>query len=150
MGYMEDEIYEYLIDYGFTQENLSKFEELNDYMYFVSLDKIIENINFFTDKGLNTSEIINLANNNPFILTLSSKRKNAFEEIYDNKLKLSNEEIKYLLNNNDNIYTCIPLELDKIINYLSDKGYSIDNIKKILLSNASLISEKLDSIKEFI
>ena len=147
---MEDEIYEYLIDYGFTQENLSKFEELNDYMYFVSLDKIIENINFFTDKGLNTSEIINLANNNPFILTLSSKRKNAFEEIYDNKLKLSNEEIKYLLNSNDNIYTCSPLELDKIINYLSDKGYSIDNIKKILLSNASLISEKLDSIKEFI
>ena len=144
---MKEEIYEYLIKYGFSKENLYRFEELNEDMYFVSLDKVRENINFFTGKGLNNKEIICLANINPFILTLSSKRKNAFEEIYISKLNLSNEEIKNLLNVNNNFYTCSPLELDKIINYLvNDKNYSIDYIKKIILTNPNIINKKIDEI----
>ena len=88
-----------------------------------------------------------MANINPFILTLSSKRKKAFDDIYINKLNLSNEEIKNLLNINNNIYTCSPLELDKIINYLNkDKNYSIDNIKKIILTNPNIINKKIDEI----
>ena len=94
---MRDEIYEYLISYGFNKENLNKFEEENENIYFVSLDKVKENIDFFANKGLNKSEFINIVNINPFILTLSSKRKCAFDDIYINKLNLSNEEIKYLL-----------------------------------------------------
>ena len=144
---MKNEIYEYLINYGFSKENLDRFEELNEDMYFVSLDKVEENINFFAGKGLNNKEIISLANINPFILTLSSKRKKAFDDIYINKLNLSNEEIKNLLNINNNIYTCSPLELDKIINYLNkDKNYSIDNIKKIILTNPNIINKKIDEI----
>ena len=144
---MKNEIYEYLINYGFSKENLDRFEELNENMYFVSLDKVKENINLFAGKGLNNKEIISLANINPFILTLSSKRKNAFDEIYINKLNLSNEQIKYLLNNNSNIYTRSPLEFDKIINYLNyDKNYSIDNIKKIILNNPNIINKKIDEI----
>lgn len=144
---MKNEIYEYLINYGFSKENLDRFEELNEDMYFVSLDKVKENINFFAGKGLNNKEIISLVNINPFILTLSSKRKNAFDEIYINKLNLSNEQIKYLLNNNSNIYTCSPLEFDKIINYLNyDKKFSIDNIKQIILNNPNIINKKIDEI----
>lgn len=142
---MKNEIYEYLINYGFSKENLDRFEELNEDMYFVSLDKVKENINFFAGKGLNNKEIISLANINPFILTLSSKRKNAFDKIYINKLNLSNEQIKYLVNNNNNIYTCSPLEFDKIIDYLN-KNYSIDNIKKIILNNPNIINKKIDEI----
>lgn len=142
---MKDEVYEYLINYGFNKDNLNKIEQENEDMYFVSLDKVKENINFFEGKGLNNKEIISLANTNPFILTLSSKRKNAFDEIYINKLNLSNEQITYLVNNNSNIYTCSPLEFDKIINYLSRK-YSYDNIKKILLTNPNIINNKLDEI----
>lgn len=144
---MKDEVYEYLISYGFNKENLNKFEEDNESMYFVSLDKVKENIDFFTNKGLNKSEFINIVNINSFILTLSSKRKNAFDDIYINKLNLSNEEIKYLLNINNNIYTCSPIELDKIINYLKkEKNYSMDNIKKLLLYNPSVINKNLDDI----
>lgn len=144
---MKDEVYEYLINYGFSKENLDRFEELNEDMYFVSLDKVEENINFFAGKGLNNKEIISFANTNPFILTLSSKRKNAFDEIYINKLNLSNEQIKYLVNNNSNIYTCSPLEFDKIINYLNyDKNYFIDNIKQIILNNPNIINKKIDEI----
>lgn len=144
---MKNEIYEYLITYGFNKENLKKIEEENEDIYFVSLDKVKENIDFFTNKGLNNYEIINLVNNNPFNLTLSSKRKNAFDVIYVSKLNLSNEEIKYLLNSNNNIYTCSPIELDKIINYLNkDKNYSIDDIKKILLSNPNIIDKNSNDI----
>ncbi len=148
---MKNEIYEYLKNYGFSKENLDRFEELNEDMYFVSLDKIKENINFFEGKGLNNKEIISLDNINPFILTLSSKRKNAFDEIYINKLNLSSNQIKYLLNNNSNIYTCSPLEFDKIINYLNyDKKYSIDNIKQIILNNPNIINKKINEIAEII
>lgn len=148
---MKNEIYEYLINYGFSKENLNRFEELNEDMYFVSLNKVKENIDFFAGKGLNNKEIISLANINPFILTLSSKRKNAFDELYINKLNLSNEQIKYLLNINSNIYTCSPLELEKIINYLNkDKNYSINNIKQIILNNPNIINKKIDEITEII
>ena len=142
---MKNEIYEYLINYGFGKEILDRFEKLNEDMYFVSLDKVKENINFFASKGLNNKEIIGLANINPFILTLSSKRKKAFDEIYVNKLNLSSDQIKYLLNNNNNIYTCSPLEFDKIIDYLN-KHYSIDNIKQIILNNPNIINKKIDEI----
>lgn len=148
---MKNEIYEYLKNYGFSKENLKIFEELNEDMYFVSLDKVKENINFFANKGLNNNEIISLANNNPFILTLSLKRKNAFDEIYINKLNLSTDQIKYLLNFNKNIYTCSPLELDKIIEYLNkNKNYSIENIKQFILSNPNIINKKIDEIESVI
>lgn len=144
---MIDEVYQYLINYGFSKENLRRFEEKNENMYFLSLDKVKENIDFFTNKGLNKSEFINIVNINPFILTLSSKRKSAFDDIYINKLNLSNEEIKYLLNINNSIYTCSPIELDKIINYLNkEKNYSIDNIKKLLLYSPNVINKNLDDI----
>ena len=144
---MKDEVYEYLKKYGFNKDNLNKIEQENEDIYFIYLNKVRENINFFEGKGLNNKEIISLANINPFILTLSSKRKKAFDDIYINKLNLSNEEIKNLLNINNNIYTCSPLELDKIINYLNkDKNYSIDNIKKIILTNPNIINKKIDEI----
>lgn len=142
---MKDEVYEYLINYGFNKDNLNKMEQENEDIYFISLNKVRENIEFFLNKGLTNLEIINLININSFNITLSLKRKNSFEKIYINKLNLSNEEIKHLLNLNNNIYTCSPVELDKIINYLSRK-YSYDNIKKILLTNPNIINKKLDEI----
>ena len=95
---MKNEIYEYLINYGFNKDDLNKIEKENEDIYFISLNKIKENIVFFSDKGLNNIEIINLINSNPFNLTLSSKRKNAFDDIYIKKLNISNEEIKYFSN----------------------------------------------------
>lgn len=124
---MKDEVYEYLINYGFNKDNLNKIEQENEDIYFISLNKVRENIEFFLNKGLTNLEIINLININSFNLTLSLKRKNSFEKIYINKLNLSNDEIKHLLNLNNNMYTCSLVEVDKIINYLSRK-YSYDNI----------------------
>ena len=144
---MKDEVYEYLINYGFNKENLNTIEEENEDIYFISLDKIKENIDFFSNKGLNSKEIINLINDNSFNLTLSSKRKNAFENIYVKKLKLSNEQIKYLLYINNNMFTCSPIELDKIINYLiKDKNYSLDDIRNIILTNPKIINKKLEDV----
>ena len=144
---MKDEVYEYLINYGFNKENLNTIEEENENIYFISLDKIKENIDFFSNKGLNSKEIINLINDNSFNLTLSSKRKNAFENIYVKKLKLSNEQIKYLLYINNNMFTCSPIELDKIINYLiKDKNYSLDDIRNIILTNPKIINKKLEDV----
>ena len=37
---MKDEIYEYLRNYGFSKESLNNFENLNEDIYFVSLNII--------------------------------------------------------------------------------------------------------------
>ena len=37
---MKNEIYEYLINYGFSKEILDRIEEFKEDLYFVSLDKV--------------------------------------------------------------------------------------------------------------
>ena len=37
---MKDEIYEYLINYGFNKDNLNKIEKENEDIYFISLNKV--------------------------------------------------------------------------------------------------------------
>ena len=44
---MKDEVYEYLKKYGFNKDNLNKIEQENEDIYFIYLNKVRENINFF-------------------------------------------------------------------------------------------------------
>ena len=83
---MKNEIYEYLITYGFNKENLKKIEEENEDIYFVSLDKVKENIDFFTNKGLNNYEIIE----NTMYLDFN-------EKIFDIDNEIILEEVKYTI-----------------------------------------------------
>ena len=52
---MKDEVYEYLKKYGFNKDNLNKIEQENEDIYFIYLNKVRENINFFEGKGLNNT-----------------------------------------------------------------------------------------------
>lgn len=144
---MKDEVYDYLKEYGFSADLLQEIEDNNEYIFYMSLNNAKDNIEFFKNLGYTKEEYIQLVKDNYFNLTLSSKRKKAFEEIYINKLNLSNSDLKYLLSINNQIYTCSPIELDKNINYLLvDKQYSKEFIKNIILSNPKLVNKKIDEI----
>lgn len=47
---MKDEVYEYLINYGFNKDNLNKIEQENEGVYSISLNKVNEIYNSFLIK----------------------------------------------------------------------------------------------------
>lgn len=146
---MRDNIYEYLLDFGFNKDILNNIEDRNDKIYFAYLKEVKDNIEFLLNKGLNKEDIILIINNNPYMLTIARNRREYYDNIYINTLKFNREELINLIKNNNYIYVHSPIELEKIINYLL--GYTnIENIKKMIIDNPNIINMKLDKIKELL
>ena len=127
---MPEEVYNHLIEYGFSNEELDNFEEENEKMFFTSIDIVKNNISFLEGIGLNKENIINILRINPFMITVGNNRITALNKIYYEVLGLNNDDIKSLILKNADLYTASPIELEKNINYLKDKKCSIDMIKK--------------------
>ena len=147
---MPEEVYNYLIEYGFSNEELDNFEEENDKMFFVSTDIVKNNISFLEGLGLNKEDIINILRINPFMITVGNNRITALNKIYYEVLGLNNDDIKSLILKNADLYTASPIELEKNINYLKDKKCSIDMIKKFILDNPKVVNAYLDEFKKMV
>ena len=78
---MIEEVYDYLREYGFTKEEVNKFEEENEKMFFTNLKEVQKNINFLQNKGLIKEEIMNIFKYNPFMITVKDNRLEALETI---------------------------------------------------------------------
>ena len=142
---MKEEVFEYLIDYGFNKEDLEEFLKINDKLFFANLDNIKNNINFFKDKELTKDEIINIIKEECFLLTISNKKKELLDNIYYNIF--NKDELKNLIITYPPSYVVNPLELEEIINYIKDLGY---NIKSIIINNKDLLSYDIEDVKKII
>ena len=147
---MPEEVYNYLIEYGFSNEELDNFQEENDKMFFASIDVVKNNISFLEGLGLNKEDIINTFRLNPFMITVGNNRITALNKIYYEVLGFNNEDIKSLILKNADLYTASPIELEKNINYLKDKKCSIDMIKKFILDNPKVVNAYLDEFKKMV
>lgn len=147
---MIEEVYNYLRKYGFSKEELSYFEEINDNMYFTNLKEINKNIDFLNNKGLTKEEILYVIKNNCFMLTEKNNRLEAFDDIYNGILSFDYESLKTLIKNNPEAYTVSPIELNKIIDHMKEIGYSIDIIKQFILKNSKVISMSYDTFLKVI
>ena len=136
---MREEIYDYLRQYGFSKEELDFLEEKNEKIYFANISNITNNISFLDNLNLSKKEIISLANSNPLFITTSEKRKQAFNEIYINKLELNSIDIKNMLLINPFIYNLSPIDINVLINDLL-KTYSKEELKNIILSNPKILN----------
>ena len=145
---MIDEVYEYLKEFGFTKEDLDSFENINERMYFTNLKEVTKNINFLSSKSLSKEEIINLIKSNCFLLTVKDNRLESLDNIYLNILNLNNGELKKLILLYPYTYIESPIEIEKIIAYLKENNYTIDNIKEIIFSKPEILSYKLDKIEK--
>ena len=146
---MKDEIYEYLKSFGFTDEDTKQIEKENTEIFYVNLKDVKDNIEFLLSKELIKTEIIGIIKRNPFMLTDEKNRREYYDKIYFNILKLNNQELKNLIKNNNDAYTSSPIELENIIKYLSN-NYNNENIKEFILSNPKIITIKLDEVKELV
>ena len=147
---MPEEVYNHLIEYGFSNEELDNFEEENEKMFFTSIDIVKNNISFLEGIGLNKENIINILRINPFMITVGNNRITALNKIYYEVLGLNNDDIKSLILKNADLYTASPIELEKNINYLKDKKCSIDMIKKFILDNPKVVNAYLDEFKKIV
>ena len=147
---MPEEVYDYLTEYGFSNEELDNFQEENDKMFFTSIDIVKKNISFLEGLGLNKEDIINVFRLNPFMITVGNNRITALNKIYYEVLGFNNEDIKSLILKNADLYTASPIELEKNINYLKDKKCNIDMIKKFIMDNPKVVNAYLDEFKKMV
>ena len=147
---MPEEVYNYLTEYGFSNEELDNFEEENDKMFFVSTDIVKNNISFLEGLGLNKEDIINILRINPFMITVGNNRITALNKIYYEVLGFTDNDIKSLILKNADLYTASPIELEKNINYLKDKKCNIDMIKKFIMDNPKVVNAYLDEFKKMV
>ena len=147
---MPEEVYNYLIEYGFSNEELDNFEEENEKMFFTSIDIVKNNISFLEGIGLNKENIINILRINPFMITVGNNRITALNKIYYEVLGFTSDDIKSVILKNADLYTASPIELEKNINYLKDKKCNIDMIKKFIMDNPKVVNAYLDEFKKMV
>ena len=139
---MNEEIYEYLNNYGFTPEELLAFNKENEKLYFASLKNVTDNIEFLESKGLNQKEIIEVIRKDSFMLTVSTKKKELLDGIY--KEIFNDDEIKKTIIKYPDMYIVSPVELEEVINYIKSKNL---NPREIIISDLNVLSFNLEDAK---
>ena len=147
---MREEVYDYLHEYGFRAIDIDKIEKENEDMYYTDISEVRKNITFLEEKYLESEDIINIINDNPFMLTEKNNRLEALDDIYNGILSFDYESLKTLIKNNPEAYTVSPIELNKIIDHMKEIGYSIDIIKQFILKNSKVISMSYDTFLKVI
>ena len=147
---MPEEEYNYLIEYGFSNEELDNFQEENEKMFFTSIDIVKNNISFLEGIKLNKEDIINILRINPFMITVGNDRIVALNKIYYEVLGFNDNDIKNLILKNADLYIASPIELEKNIIYLKDKKCNIDMIKKFIMDNPKVVNAYLDEFKKMV
>ena len=147
---MPEEVYNYLIEYGFSNEELDNFQEENEKIFFTSIDIVKNNISFLEGIKLNKEDITNILRINPFMITVGNDRIVALNKIYYEVLGFTDNDIKSLILNNADLYVASPIELEKNINYLKDKKCNIDMIKKFIMDNPKVVNAYLDEFKKMV
>lgn len=146
---MREEVYNYLHDYGFSAVELDEIENKNENMFFTNISEVRKNITFLEEKYLEMEDIIDIINDNPFMLTEKNIRLEALDNIYDS-LGFDYESLKELIKNNSRVYTISPIELQKIIDYLKSKNCSVEVIKNLIMKNPKVINMKFEDFEKVI
>ena len=143
---MREDVYQYLHNYGFSSIELDKIEDRNENIFFTSIKELRKNLTFLEEKYLDLEVIINLVNDNPFMLTEKNNRLEAIEEIYA-RIGFDSESLKKILRSNSRAYTLSPIELSKIIAFLKSRNCGYKEIREFFIKNPSVLSMKFDDFK---
>lgn len=143
---MKEDVYQYLHDYGFSSIELDKIEDRNENIYFTNISELRKNLTFLEEKYLDLEDIINLVNDNPFMLTEKNNRLEAIEEIYA-RIGFDSESLKKILRSNSRAYTLSPVELSKIIDFLKSRNCGYKEIREFFVKNPNVLSMKFDDFK---
>ena len=147
---MSEEVYDFLSNYGFTDEEIDSFENVNEKMFYTDTLEIEKNINILINKGLIKEEIMDIFRKNHFMITAKNNKLEAFDNIFYNVLGFNNDIIRQIIIKEPGTYSASPIELQKIIDFLKEYGWSLDKIKAFLIENPKVICLYLDEFKNSI
>ena len=144
---MDEYVREYLLNYGFNEEQI-KIIESNPYVSQVTKTHANKIIKYLEEYKIEKNIIIDMISKNKWLISENYYRINAIEDIFK-QLNFENIEYKAILENNYKTLTINPNELIKTINYINSKNTQ-NNIKDFLLKNSNIISQKFIDAKVYI
>ena len=146
---MRNDVYAFLINFGFTREDSDYFQRENEEIYKLTLEKLIKNIAFLYSKDLTKEEIIFVFKKDPHMLLSADDILEELDKVYYGELMLSKDELYQLFINNPEIYTQSPVQQKYIIDYLKSKNYSKSVIKHWILANHKVLNMTYNEFKEY-
>lgn len=141
---MDEYVEEYLLIYGFNKEQVD-YIKTNPFINQVTKTHLINIIKYLEECKLSSDIIIKMLSTNKWLISENYYRINYIDELFK-KIGFSNIEYTTILQKNFNTLTINPKELIETVNYIRNKDKSL-NIKKVLLENPNIISEKFDNAK---
>ena len=136
---MEEEVYQYLRNYGFTKEEVNDFEKHNIKLYEVEFLSVQYNFHFLEKYGLSKEEILDLIRNNIYMITVNKRKLDYLEKIYKEVLIFNDDDIKELLFKYNDLYIVNPIKVEELIKFYRNKNYSIEDIKKLIIINPGIL-----------
>lgn len=144
---MDEYVEEYLLMYGFNTEQINHIKT-NPYISQVTKKHLMNIIKYLEEIQISKDIIIKILYTNKWLISENYYRINYIEELFK-KLGFNNNEYKIILEANFYTLTINPKELIKTLNYMKSKNESV-NIKKFILENPNIISEKFIATKKLI
>lgn len=141
---MDQNIYNYLIEYGFNKSDIENIKNKNSNYYFFNYNNIMKVLEYLEYFGFDESEIISIIISNPFILDVGVDRLKELKNIMFNHFKISNNEMISLINKNANIYTINLSELENKLNTRIFNNLKSKEAIKLLLNSPKLLDLGID------
>jgi len=136
---MLEEVHDYLIEYGFAENEISTIENNNDDVFLITPEELIHRIMDLDSKEIDKSTIIKIINNNPNILSVSNSEISEIDDLFIEELKFDLSELSQLIIKKPTLYNIGLENIRKVINILYSKGIDENDIKPILLNNIDTI-----------
>lgn len=137
---MLEEVHDYLIEYGFSENDIKAIENNNDDIFLISLEELTDHMMYLDSKEIEKNIIIKIINDNPSILNISSSEISEIDDLFIDELKFDLSELSQLIIKKPSLYNIGLEKIRKIVNIMYAKGIDENDIKTILLNNIDMLS----------
>ena len=79
---MLEEVHDYLIEYGFSENDIKAIENNNDDIFLISLEELTDHMMYLDSKEIEKNIIIKIINDNPSILNISSSEISEIDDLF--------------------------------------------------------------------
>lgn len=147
---MDEEKYNYLLNFGFSPLDIDDIEIYNNGIYVVEFDEIKKTLDFLLTLDLSKKELIKIINNNYSLITENVTRLLRIKELYSERIGLNNKELGDLLRRNNQAFSITITTFNEIIDYIYSKNVSPEKLKNVISKHPSLVGMTLEEIKKMI
>ena len=151
-GYKNDDVFDYLIDFGFSTKIINKDRKLGSILAYTDLESLKRLINFYFSFGYSKEDIIKCGNRTLLFL-VNSDEFFVYWFRFFKKYNISNEEFMIMYKRNTHGFSYDGQQVDNVISWFRKFGFDQKQINKTIIGQPSLLNavedlytEKLDNL----